>query len=302
MQDSINTSIMAGTPDMDIYLFELGWGIPAAVNGLFLDMKQVLADNEELLNDLTTEHTVLTGTTFGGRDDIFFFTPMGMNNTYPLMFNLQMIEDANLEDPRDLYERGEWTWDKFIEYCQALTKDTDGDGVNDQFGFCGYINDVINNLTLSNGATIASGETEQFSSTEVGEVFQLIYDMYNTYNVCVPYDQDYDAASDSMRVAYMKGKVGFSVGAVWILNGQGAYSTTSDAPLEFDTIFMPWPVGPHGNKDTNAMLQIGSGNSYYAIPVGVEDPELVYSVFHDYQNYYHGDTSIRDDQIGRAHV
>ena len=290
-KDSINTSIIAGTPDCDIYLCELGWGIPAAMKGYFLDLHSFLPED----SDIFTKQTVLSGTTIGDSEEVYFFTPIGMSNTYPLMFNKQLLEDANLEDPRDLYERGEWTWDKFIEYCQALTKDTDGDGVNDQYGFCGYINDVINNLTLSNGCTIAAGDTECFSSEAVGECFQFVQDLYNTYNVCYPYDQDYSSASDSMRIAYMKGNVGFSVGAVWILNGQGAYSSTSDSMLEFNTIFVPWPVGPHGDKDTNALLQVGSGNSYYAIPVGVEDPELVYNVFYDYQNYFHDDTSIRDD-------
>ncbi len=289
-QDSINTSIMAGSPDCDIYLVELGWGIPAAESGYFVDLHSFLPED----HDVFTTHNVLTSTTYGGKEEAYFFTPMGMNNTYPLMYNLQMIEDANLEDPRDLYERGEWTWDKFIEYCQALTKDTDGDGVNDQYGFCGYINDVINNLTLSNNTTIASGPVENFSSTEVGECFQLVYDMYNTYNVCVPYDQT-ESASDSMRVAYFDGNVAFSVGATWILNSNAAYGPTSEAPLEFDTVFIPWPVGPHGDKDLNPMLQIGSGNSYYCIPVGVEDPELVFNVFYDYQNWFHDDTTLRDD-------
>lgn len=291
VQDSINTSILAGTPDCDVYLVELGWGIPAAMKGYFVDLHTILPED----SDIFTNKTVLSGTTVAGGNEVYFFSPIGMNNTYPLMFNLQMLEDANLEDPRALYERGEWTWDKFIEYCQTLTKDTDGDGVNDQFGFCGYINDIINNLTLSNGCTIASGDKEEFSSEAAGECFQLIQDMFNTYNVCAPYDQNSDSASDSMRNAFMNGNIGFSIGAVWILNGQGAYSPNSDSMLEFDTVFVPWPVGPSGDKDSNALMQVGSGNSYYAIPVGVEDPALVYNVFYDYQNYFHDDTSIRDD-------
>ena len=31
-----------------------------------------------------------------------------------------------------------WTWDDFYEICQAVTKDTDGNGVPDQFGVVGY--------------------------------------------------------------------------------------------------------------------------------------------------------------------
>ena len=68
--------------------------------------------------------------------------------TMPLAFNLQMVEDANLEDPRDLVERGEWTWEKFREYCKTLTKDTDGDG---------NIRDVFSTGALSLGVTSADG-------------------------------------------------------------------------------------------------------------------------------------------------
>ena len=33
----------------------------------------------------------------------------------PKAWNKQMLEDAGLENPNDLYARGEWTWDKWRE-------------------------------------------------------------------------------------------------------------------------------------------------------------------------------------------
>ena len=87
--------------------------------------------------------------------------------TYPLAYNKQMLEDNNLEDPRELYKRGEWTWDKFIEYCQVLTQDTDGDGQIDQYGYCGYEFETFEQLMMSNGGSIASGKTEKLTSPEV---------------------------------------------------------------------------------------------------------------------------------------
>lgn len=44
-------------------------------------------------------------------------------------------------------------------------------------------------------------------------------------------------------------------------------------------MFIPWPIGPHGNAETNA--QKVTANACYVIPVGVEDPELVYNVLYD---------------------
>ncbi len=32
----------------------------------------------------------------------------------------------------------DWTWEEFYEICDRVTKDTDGNGIEDQFGVCGY--------------------------------------------------------------------------------------------------------------------------------------------------------------------
>ena len=48
-KESINTSVLAGSPDCDIYLVDLGMAIPAAMNGLATDLKTVLpADDDPL--------------------------------------------------------------------------------------------------------------------------------------------------------------------------------------------------------------------------------------------------------------
>ena len=51
VKESINTSILAGTPDCDIYLCELQFGIPAAMNGLAIDLKTVLPEDADILNE-----------------------------------------------------------------------------------------------------------------------------------------------------------------------------------------------------------------------------------------------------------
>ena len=85
-----------------------------------------------------------------------------------------MIEDANLEDPRDLVARGEWTWDKFREYCQVLTRDIDGDGVIDVYGYGGWLGDFLPYWFMSNGTYVAATATENFSSPEVGETLKFL--------------------------------------------------------------------------------------------------------------------------------
>ncbi len=294
-QESINTSILAGTPDCDIYLVDTGMGIPAQVNGLALDLKTVLPEDADILN----EQKIMTYMDLGdGKACIIKKVEAQalVEGTYPLGFNKQLLDDAGLEDPRDLWERGEWTWDKFNEYCQKLTQDTDGDGQIDQYGYCGYEYETFEQLMMSNGGNIASGTTETLTSDPVGQALQQMYDMYNTYNVCYPYDYEGDP-SNSMRNQYTQGNIAFFPIAAWIASGNGDYDygDQTGVVLPFETVYVRWPVGPSGNKDTNAGKNDTSG-TFYIIPNGVKDPEMVYNFLYDLWNWFDGDTSIRDDK------
>lgn len=293
VKESVNTSILAGTPDCDIYLCDTQFGIPAAMGGLGLDMKSVLPEDADVLTDRAIVNYMDLG---DGK--VILMTPTGaeaaVSNTWPLAFNVQMLEDYNLEDPRDLYERGEWTWDKFVEYLQVLTQDTDGDGVVDQFGYDGFSKDTLKALLLSNGASIASGSTETLTSPAVGECLKFLSDLYNVYNVCEPYV--WESPWEVCRFRFSDGNVGFWPGAPWVFGENNCYDAagTGDPTLEFDTAFVHWPVGPSGDKETNKGV-VTQGN-YYMIPVGVEDPELVYKVFEAICNWYDNDVEIRDDR------
>ncbi|MDE7224328.1 MAG: extracellular solute-binding protein, partial [Acetatifactor sp.] len=207
VQESINTSILAGTPDCDLYLVDTGMALPAQMNGLALDLKTVLPADA----DVFTDQKIISYLDMGdGKACILqrVQAQTAVEATYPLAFNMQMLEDYNLEDPRELYARGEWTWDIFNQYCQTLTDDTDGDGQTDQYGFCGFANDTFEQLMMSNGASIATGKTQTLDSAAVGEALQQLYDMYNVYNICYPYDFE-GSDSDSMRNQYTQGNIGF---------------------------------------------------------------------------------------------
>lgn len=292
--DSINTSILAGAPDCDIYLVDAGMAVPAQVNGLAIDLKTILPAD----HDIFTEQKIAGYYDLGDGKACIFYQVTGESavaNTYPLGYNKQLLEDNNLEDPRALYERGEWTWDKFLEYCQVLTQDTDGDGQNDQFGFVGFVEETFTQLMLSNGGNIAKGTTEGMSSKPVGETLQMLQDMWITYNVCPPYDFEGEPWN-SMRNGYREGNVGFFPIAVWIQNSNGDYSAASpETNLTWDTVYCPWPVGPSGNKDTNAHENdVPSGA--FIIPAGVAEPEKVFGVMYDFWNWMDGDVSLRDDK------
>ena len=293
VRESLNTSTLAGTPECDAYMVDLNFGIPAVLNGLTVDLSPIIDPNRDILNDQNAANYL----DLGDGKICMFRANDGSNpldQSFPLAFNMDLLEENNLEDPRDLYERDEWTWDKFLEYCQVLTQDTNNDGVNDQFGFSGFAYEAFPLLMMSNGASIASGPKETLSSPETGEVLQFYSDLYNTYNVCEPYVDN----ADVMRYTYRNGNIGFWPSSAWIIAQNNDYDWDGSAgtTLDFDTAFVQWPVGPSGSKETNKS-KIVAGN-FFVIPVGVKQPELVYAVMEDYFNWFEGDVSVRDFHEG----
>ncbi len=287
IQESINTSILAGTPDCDIYEVDLGFGIPAALNGFAVNLEDILPSDSDIFNDQMVFSQVDIGTDNG----VYLFqsnsAEMLLANTYMLAYNKQMLDDAGLEDPNELYARGEWTWDKWREYLLALTQDTDGDGVTDVYGYGSRWDFLVYNLLMSNGTGIAMGPEETLSSPEVAEVLDFIYNMYNVDHVANPWNSD---DFDYNQNCYMDGRVAFWIDAAWIS------SANADSDLSFDVVWCPWPIGPSGDESTNYFKNVSSGNAWM-IPTGVDDPELVYNVFYDWQNWYHGDTDLRDGDL-----
>lgn len=287
VKESINTSILAGQPDCDIYEVDLQFGIPAALNGFATNLEEVLPADADVVSD----HEVFSKVDLGTGDGTYLFRSVTgssqLEDTYMLAYNKQMLDEAGLDDPNALYEKGEWTWDKWREYMLALTQDTDGDGVTDVYGYGGVWTVLFSNLLMSNGAGVAMGPTESFSSPASAEVLDYIYNMYNVDHIARPWNEE---DWDSNQNAYMDGKVAFFIDAAWISDAN------KNSELSFDVTWCPWPVGPSGNQDTNFLKSAAKGNAWM-IPAGVNDPEFVYTVFEDWANWYQGDTDLRDGNL-----
>ena len=177
VKESINTSILAGQPDCDIYEVDLQFGIPAALNGFATNLEEVLPETA----DIVSNQEIFSKVDLGTGDGTYLFRSVTassqLEDTYMLAYNKQMLDEAGLEDPNALYEKGEWTWDKWREYMLALTQDTDGDGVTDVYGYGAAWTVLFTNLLMSNGTGVAIGPTESFSSPEVAEVLDFIYNI-----------------------------------------------------------------------------------------------------------------------------
>lgn len=64
----------------------------------------------------------------------YVYTNNAITAPYLIIYNATVFEEEALETPTELFDKGEWTYDKFLEYMAYFTRDTDGDGEIDQWG------------------------------------------------------------------------------------------------------------------------------------------------------------------------
>lgn len=106
-----------------------------------------------------------------------------VSNNYPaagLFYNKSIIEEAGLEDPMDLLERGEWDLSTFYGYLEKTSIDRNGDGFFEVFGI--VINeDLTDNLAAANGTQILSLADEGSLSLNINNPeFKKILDFINS--------------------------------------------------------------------------------------------------------------------------
>lgn len=275
IMSSISTSVTNGTPDCDIYLTDLQFGIAPVINGY----AQKLSDIAPADADVLTDQTVFTRMPVFGNDDYMFYG----SSTIPtgalyLAYNESMLDELGLEAPEELAKKGEWTWEKFADYCSQLTRDTDNDGNTDVYGYGDVWTMTVQGLLASNNTMIAGSTTEGLSDPKTVEVFNFIDRLYNVDGTARPYTDDWN---DDLN-AIFQNKVAFSFVQFYQLVGQD---------IDYNVRICPAPQGPNGD---GSMTPIQINNCYF-IPVGVEDATAVYEIFEELNNWYDYDTSYRDD-------
>lgn len=159
MVDDLIAGVMAGEPAGDLYVASDQQMAALARQGALMPLNDVLDASyferlPEVFRNYTAQYGVYDGTLYG-------FCRHYQPPMTGLVWNKSFFEREGLPDVYELVEAGEWTWDRFREIVIAATKDRDGDGELDQWGFvsaAGDGNDLIQSFVYSwaftNGAQL----------------------------------------------------------------------------------------------------------------------------------------------------
>ena len=278
IQISLDEGVLSGRPEADVYEADINFGMSYALN----EYCYALEDIVPVDNDVFNKQEVFKSLKFPSQDKTYLWSLYREeSNVYVLGFNWTLLQAKGLENPQDLYDRGEWTWDVFLDYC---TKLTDLSATTPVYGFTGLWTNDLNGFLRSNGAQIAGSPEGGLMTAATGEVLDVFKKLYVDLKVARPWNADDWAINNR----YNDGSAAFFTAANWILNDSGSnYGGGMDYPLNFEIGVVPFPVGPSGNQEANYHHSV-SGN-YYMIPKGVEDPAFVYKVFCELRDWYGGD-------------
>lgn len=149
---AIQNGVLAGETNVHFAFFMGGFGAPAA-GGYLLPLNDILDEEFWQSYPKVFQFDIGIGDSVG--ETLYGFEALCFSRPARMMFwNKTMFEREGIESLYDIYDRGEWTWDTFYEIARRLTKDIDGDGVYDQYGFSSFdfMNEVYD-FVASNGAT-----------------------------------------------------------------------------------------------------------------------------------------------------
>lgn len=154
-----------------------------------------------------------------------------VTEVFGIWYNADLFEENGLTTPLELWENGEWTFDAFIEAAEALTFDTDRDGIDDVFGWGTWCKKMF---TVGNGAKTVDIKRDRVELT------------WNSSE----YINGLEYLIKALPFAYKSG-ASFADGkiAMYIerLSHAKEFSpASSECAVNFTAEWVPTPVGPDG--------------------------------------------------------
>jgi multiple sugar transport system substrate-binding protein len=224
------TGLASGDPP-DIFRMEFWKSHAYYARGVILPITDYFeADgiNPEELFIKIQEQSVYDGEWYG--------MPRGATGNHVIYYNRNMFDEVGIEWPENTPD---WTWDDFLEIAGELTRDTDGDGEVDVWGF-----DSSKMTQDWNGGQScgwgwggsffnADGTQSTFNTPEVVEGVQFLADLRNKHQVA-PYPAQ---LPEGMGDPFLIGKVAMNETGGFMIN---VYKIIEDFDWGIATI----PAGP----------------------------------------------------------
>ena len=227
--------IMSGTKENIIFIVDGRSAISGLQNDFWYDLGKIKSVdwtkekwNKGVMDRLRSGnsfYTFQTGKT-EPREGIFFNKRILEENGYPADY------------PYDLQKDGKWTWDTFEEMCKTIKKDTDNDGIIDQYPMASFYTSFGIAAAYSNGGAkvkIKDGKfVDAIGDENSMEAWNWMYKMFQEYQL-----PQGDGQWDYWQTAFINGEVAFLAMQEYLAQPNGTLSSMKD-----DWGWVCFPLGP----------------------------------------------------------
>jgi multiple sugar transport system substrate-binding protein len=262
--DKFTTSVLAGEPMADAVVLEFKRAIAPIKQGLLLPLSDYTSATSDVNNE---QKHLMKLPPIAGTEYSFQKTGVSIVGMY---YNRDLFKKLSLPDPQELYNSGQWTWDKFLELAKQATRDTNNDGKIDTWGFSGWPDDAARHFGVTNGALFVNDQDLSigFTDPKMAEALEFVNRIWNVENVVkvkTGNKMDYNETN-----TFKDGDVAMSINYDWNVGD-----------LTFEVGVVPNPAGP--NFDGKHTYANTAQNGWF-IPKGVKDPQIVYQIFEEIQD------------------
>lgn len=158
---TLTKTVSAGDDAYDAAWLRLDAAGPAAQTGAVYDWHDVPQVD---LTKAYWDQSIIRDLSIGGK--VYYLTgdisTIDNQATWIMMFNKNMVNEYDMEDPYTLVRDGKWTLDKFSEMTKDIARDINGDGkytIDDMYGLSTTI-DTIYGLFYSTGLSFISKDSD----------------------------------------------------------------------------------------------------------------------------------------------
>lgn len=232
----------------DVFTMSSGYLEEWAENGLMYNLDPLIA------RDHTTDKfygAMLDSTKSIAKSDHVYALPFALVTTV-LFYNKDMFDAAGVAYPTE-----DWDWDDFLSAAKKLTKDTNGDGVIDQWGFWVYGRYAqIESWVYANGGNLLNDQKNQFAPDKNAvDTLNFLYSLVRTEKVAPPQKE---MSAFRNQDIFTQGKA-----AMWV---DGSWFVDNHRKVLGDKVRWGMSRVPYGPAGKAARVTYGWPDSYCMAP------------------------------------
>ncbi len=217
--DKLFTMVAAGTPPDTA-------SIETSLIGKFISTRSIISISQFMEKDTTLDWDDYMGHEEVTYDGKVYGLPAGRNYQC-WVYNADLFKEAGIPSPYEIQKQGNWDQEKFIEIAGKMTKDIDGDGIPDQYGYSypsGLLRWAFYPLVWMNGGK--AFDKLQYptkcllNSPEAKKALQYVVDMVQKYKITPPPQME----ASKIGVQFQTGKIAIRdfnlAGSAWAMFGK----------------------------------------------------------------------------------